>query len=130
MAIIDLEELWKTSAKSLLDDGKRIEKSTDPESVMILLSWKNGEYTGLLQEIAQEYSKEIVLLRKCPRPVDDGLIEAIKRLYPEIPKIQADSSLRLRGTKYILRQLENKLTQLTPEQKEYIKANPPKIYEL
>ena len=95
-----------------------------PDCALVLLNWRQHEYFGSLQEIAPNYSREIILLNKTSEPVMPELTHAIKGIEPSILIIKADNELDLEGRTHVLRRLESRLTKMTAEQTEYIMNHP------
>ena len=121
---------WEEVAKSLLESERKGRSYNLPESIGIMLTWRDDNYVGSLQEVALDYSKEIVLLSKSSNPLQIPLAEAIRKLDPSRLEITADRDLALEGRQHVLRRLGNNLTIMTQEQTEYIAKNLPQIYEL
>ena len=125
-----VEDMYEKIAQEFLRIEKNAKENCCPPQTCVTLSWRRGLYVGGIQEIAPEYSPEIVLLSKSDRQLPGLLIESIKRLGTERLELLADDSLDLNGRFHVLRRLENKLVLMTPEQTEYIAKNPPEIDEL
>ncbi len=123
------EQEWEAIAKRLLNLEKERSRYFYPKAIKVLVKWRNGVYFGHLQEIAPEYSREIVHLSKTSNPLQEGLAEAIKKLDSERSEFYADESLDLEGRQHILRRLENRLLKMTPEQTKYMHEHPCDIIE-
>ncbi|RLI77358.1 hypothetical protein DRP05_10390 [Archaeoglobales archaeon] len=107
----DLEEDWR--AKELR---------------LVVLHWRNDVYVGYVKEIAPEYSKEIVLVYKSFNPVEERLIDAVRKKDNE--EVYADDSMNLVGRYHLARKLEDRLTFLTPEQESYMSKRMLRVYEM
>lgn len=126
MNIPNLEQI----ARTLLNNLRETKRNIHPEPVDALVEWMAGIYIGWVQEIAPEYSKEIVLLSKNSNPLNSDFLSAIRKLDPNRIYLIADDSINLDGTQHLLRRLQNKLTYMTPEQTKYMSEHLPKIYEV
>jgi len=115
-------------AKRLIDLAKRMPNY--PQQQLMLLKWRKEQYFGSVQETYPEYSKEIVYLSKTSNPIHSELADCIRKIEPSVLEIVADDELDLEGRGHVLRRLENKLTQMTPEQTKYAIKNPLNITEL
>ena len=116
---LDTPDYWLGLAKNILKEEKARSKLNKPEPIRILVEWRDDTYIGSLQEIAPDFSKEIVLLSKSSNPIPGNLASAIKALDQDRLELQADDSLDLDGRQQVLRKLENRLEHMTPEQTEY-----------
>ncbi len=124
------KDMLEKIAKEFLRIEKNAKENCCPPQTSVTLSWRRGLYVGGIQEIAPEYSPEIVLLSKSDRQLPEPLIESIRKVDVERLELLADDPLELGGRFHVLRRLENKLTSMTPEQTRYIAKNPPEIGEL
>ena len=116
-------------AREFLRIEKDAKENCAPPQTSVIVRWRNELYVEGIQEIAQAYSPEIVLLSKTGYQLPE-LGEAIKRLDPERLELLADDSLDIRGRYHILRRLESRLTLMTPEQTKYVAEDPLEIVEL
>jgi len=121
---------WEGMAKRVLEIEKTSSIMNIPESSPIILYWKSQAYIGSVQETSPEYSTEIVLLSKSSKPIDTGLVRALKRLDKDRLELTADPELDLQGRQHLLRRLENTLTFMTKEQTEYSTLNLPPVIEI
>lgn len=121
---------WEEVARNLLESERQARRYNVPEPLGVVLTWGNGQYIGSLQEIALNYSKEIVLLSKSSKPMQTPLVEAIRKLDQSRLEVTADQTLDLVGRQHVLRRLENNLTNMTPEQTEYVARNLPQVHEI
>jgi hypothetical protein len=93
----------------------------------VIIRWKGNVYLGHMQEIAPEYSKEIVFLSKSFKPVAQKFVNSLRNDYRDL---HADDSLELAGRYHVVRKLGDRLTSLTPEQKRYMSKRMLRVYEL
>jgi hypothetical protein len=100
-------------------------KSLEP----VTIYWRGSVYVGHVQEIAPEYSEEIVFLSKSFKPVAQKFVDAIKK-DPDRIDLHADDSLELIGRYHVVRRLGNRLTSLTLEQAKYMSKRMLRVYEL
>lgn len=124
------KEEWRRVAENLLKGEAEKAKLSFPTPAGIILQWKDKYYFGSLQEVAPEFSPEIILLSKTTRPIKSGLVEAILEIQPERLRIIADHYLDLEGRTHILRRIGQRLTKCTPEQTKYMINHPPRVAEL
>lgn len=124
------EPNWKQVAQRFLEQEREIAKHCVLSPTGVVVSWRNEQYIGQIQEIAPEYSKEIVDLSKSSRPVESSLVEAIKELDSGRLLLTADNSLDLTDRQHILRRLNNRLTYLTSDQTQYMAGSPIRVVEL
>jgi DNA polymerase elongation subunit (family B) len=101
-------------------------KSLEPATIQ----WRGNIYVGHVQEIAPEYSEEIVFLSKSFKPVAQKFVDTIKELDPDRVYLHADDSLELTGRYHLVRKLGNRLTSLTLEQARYMSKRMLRVYEL
>ncbi|HID43795.1 MAG TPA: hypothetical protein EYP30_08525 [Archaeoglobaceae archaeon] len=100
-------------------------RKKDSEKVMV--EWRGEIYIGIIQQVAPEYSNEIVFLCKSfyPKPnFEDALRDS------NIVNLYADGELNLTGRYHLLRRDGDELKSLTSEQREYMNKFMTRIYEL
>lgn len=128
---MDMNETnWEEMARSILEQEKLLRSRNYPEPIGVILKWDNISYIGSIQEIAPEFSKEIVLLSKSRYILPDKLMNAIRELDKGRLELTADSFLDITGRQHILRKLDNRLTNMTEEQTKYMIEHPPGVLEI
>ncbi|MBI4454257.1 hypothetical protein HY636_06450 [Candidatus Woesearchaeota archaeon] len=115
---------WENVAKHFLKSLISMHPYIHPTPIDVMVEWRKGMYIGHIQIIFPDYSPEIVSLSKSSNHLQDGLVDAIRRLDPNRLNLMADERLDLTGRIHVLRRLENILTNPTPEQAGYIAAHP------
>jgi len=100
-----------------------------PKAQLVLVKWRQGEYLGSIQQVYSQFS-DVFYLSKTSKPIPSKLANSIRKIEPSILDMKADDELELKGRGHVLRRLENRLTQMTPEQTEYALKNPPDVTEL
>lgn len=121
---------WEEMAKYLLEQEKRLKPFNYPTPTSVLVTWNGAVYIGSIQEVAPEFSDEIVLLSKSSCGLHSDLVNMIRKLDKDRLELLADNSLDLNGRKRILRRLGNRLLPMNSEQKKYMAENMPKIIEI
>lgn len=112
---------WHQAAQEYLAEEKGRLARQIPRGVAAFLEWRERTYACSVQEIAPEYSREIVLLSKSSQPISGELQGAILALEPGRPCLRAEAMLDLARGLHILRRSGNRMTEMTPEQTEYMK---------
>ena len=120
---------WSVVARSLLSSAHTSAKLNVPSAEVVLVQWQNQHYFGSIQVIFPEYDTEIVLLSKTSRAVQQGLIQAIRGIEPEIPVLTALDILELEGNYHVVRRLGNNLLEMTFEQTQYSAVHLPAIQD-
>jgi len=120
---------WRQVAENLLKNEAEKAKLNFPPPEGIILQWRGKYYFGSLQEVASEFSKEVVLLSKTSRPIPEELVEAISEIQPKRTWIIVDEYLDLEGRTHLLRRVGSRLTKCTPEQTKYMLNHPPTVFE-
>lgn len=123
---INLEE----GAKKLLEQWEMMKACNYPTPTLVFVTWKGGVYIGSIQDVAPEFSDEIVLLSKSSYMLPDDLVNAIRRLDDKILELVAEDNLDLEGRQHVLRRLEDRLQCMTSEQIEHMVKHLPDIYEI
>ena len=113
----------KQVARNILELEKQRIPTQDPVGIAISLLYKKDHYIGTIQQIALDYSPEIVLLSKSSKPIDPKLHEAILELDENRVQLTADERLDLEGLMHVARRVEYNLTSLTKEQYTYMQAH-------
>lgn len=121
---------WEKAAIYILEQEKVMNAFNCPESVGVVIKWKDDIYIGSIQEIVPEFSKEIILLSKSTNKLPDDLVKAIRKLDEKRLELYADESLDLDGRQHILRRVENRLILMDSQQTEYMMKNLPKVCEI
>ena len=124
------EKYWEETAKRILEFEKVTRHYCNPEPQKVMVEYRKGNYIGYIQEIAQEYSKEIVLLSKSTKPLQKELVNAIKKLDSGWLDMCTDKLLELEGRLHVVRKLGNRLTIMTSEQIKYMAKHPQIIPEI
>ncbi|MFP3946838.1 MAG: hypothetical protein ACLFVI_08040 [Archaeoglobaceae archaeon] len=101
-------------------------RNRQPETALI--EWRGEIYVGQVQEIASEYSKEIVFLTKTFHP--KARYEHILKRGGKLTSLYADDSLELTGRYHLVRRTGDELTSLTSEQREYMDKRMLRVYEM
>ena len=111
------------------------EENIEFEKVKIVLAnscfiiWRGKTYIGSIQDVAPEFSKEIILLSKTSYSLNEDVIDTMK-IYVKKETLYADDILDLEGRQHFVRKVGNKITFMTKEQTEYMLANPPLVEEV
>lgn len=100
-------------------------RNRKPETALV--EWRGDIYIGQVQEIAPEYSEEIVFLAKTFHP-KARYENVLKR--SEVTSLYADESLELTGRYHLVRRTGDELTSLTYEQREYMDKRMLRVYEM
>lgn len=116
-------------AAELLKYERDAFKQIEPKPPRVMVKWWGRSYTGYIEEIAPDYSREIVLLTKTSHPLPNDLANAIRKLDTGRIDLEADNSLDLNNRCVVMRFTGNRLTSMTPEQTRYVKENLPE-YDL
>lgn len=97
------------------------------DSEKIIVEWRGEIYIGVIQQVAPEFSHEIVFLCKSfyPKANFEGILRD-----SNIKSLHADGELNLSGRYHLLRRDGDELKSLTPEQREYMSKFMARIYEL
>ncbi len=120
---------WYQIARNYLAEEKQSLSKNVPLAIAVFVDWKGQTYIGGIQEIAHGYDKEIVLLSKSSQPIQKELIKAIINLDKCRLTLLAEPILDLEGRLHILRRVENKLQQMTPNQMNYMELKQKVIIE-
>ena len=124
------EEYWEKMAGFILEEEKALKSRNYPEPKSVMIRWRDNIYIGSIQEIAPEFSREIVLLSKSSQPLHMSLVEAIRKLDNQRQELDVDESLDLDGRQHIVRLLEKRLVRMLSEQTEYMIKNVPNVHEI
>jgi hypothetical protein len=131
---INLEDMdstkWEAVAKNILEQEAILKTLNFPAPISVLVTWNGDVYLGSLQKVAPEFSDEIVVLSKTSYGLPNDLVNAIRKLDTERLDLVAEDSLDLEGRQHILRIVEDRLVDMTPEQTKYITENMPNICEV
>lgn len=121
---------WDKIAKDILEQEKILKTCNYPAPTFVLVTWNGGVYIGSIQEVAPEFSDEIVVLSKSSCELHSDLVSTIRKLEENRLELVAEDSLDLVGRQHVLRRLEDKLTYMTSEQTKYMAEHLPNIYEI
>jgi hypothetical protein len=124
------EKNWEGIAKEILEKEKILKICNHPAPISVLITWKKNFYIGSIQEVASEFSDEIVLLSKSTYKLPDELVVALRKLDDERLELDAEDNLDLEGRQHVLRRLENRLVYMTNEQTKYMIKHLPNICEI
>jgi hypothetical protein len=103
----------------LAEEKERMAKQKPP-GIPAFIDWRDQTYVGSIQEIAPDYSREIVLLNKSPQPVSDEFKNAVLALDKNRLRLTAESMFDLRARIHILKRSEERLMGLTEGQQEFL----------
>ncbi|MGH7480322.1 MAG: hypothetical protein ACREJ8_12160, partial [Candidatus Methylomirabilales bacterium] len=101
----------------LAEEKERVARQ-QPPGIPAFIEWRDQAYVGTIQEIAPEFSREIVLLNKSPQPVSEEFKTAVLALDKGRLRLQAEPMFDLRARIHILRRAGDRLLGLTEEQQE------------
>lgn len=114
--------------KYLAEEKVRMARQKPP-GIPIFIDWRDQSYVGSIQEIAPEYSREIVLLNKSPQPISEEFKKAILALDKNRLCLQAEPMFDLLATIHILRRSGDRVMGLTEDQQEYLQREGVEITE-
>ena len=121
---------WEERAKRLLEHWEMMKACIYPTPTPVFVTWKGSVYIGSIQDVAPEFSDEIVLLSKSSDKLPDDLVNAIRRLDDKRLELVAEDNLDLEGRQHVLRRLNDRLKYMTSEQIEHMLKHLPDIYEI
>lgn len=114
--------------KYLAEEKERMAKQK-PTGVPAFVDWRDQTYVGSIQEIAPEYSTEIVLLNKSPQPISEEFKNAVLALDKSRLRLKAEPMFDLQVGIHILRRSEEKLMGLTEDQQEFLQKEGVEVTE-
>ncbi|MFQ5850876.1 MAG: hypothetical protein ACE5JU_09845 [Candidatus Binatia bacterium] len=114
--------------KYLAEEKERMARQK-PAGIPAFIEWRDDTYVGSIQEIAPEYSREIVLLNKSPQPISEEFKNAILALDKNRLQLKAEPMFDLRARIHILRRPEERLMGLTEDQQEYLQKEGVEVTE-
>lgn len=114
--------------KYLAEEKVRMARQ-QPPGIPVFVSWRDQTYVGSIQEIAPDYSREIVLLNKSPQPVSEEFRQAILVLDTQRLCLEVEPMFDLRARIHILRRIGNRLMGLTEPQQEYLQKEGVEVTE-
>jgi hypothetical protein len=100
-----------------------------PPGIPAFLEWRDQTYVCSVQEIAPEFSREIVLLNTSPEPISEEFKQAILALEKNRLCLKAEPMFDLRANIHILRRSGDRLLGLTESQQEYLQHQGVEITE-
>ena len=103
----------------LAEEKERMVKQ-QPPGIPVFIDWRDQTYVGSIQEIAPDYSREIVLLNKSPQPVSDEFTNAVLALDKNRLRLQVEPMFDLRARIHILKRSGERLMGLTEDQQEFL----------
>jgi len=112
----------------LADEKERVGRQ-QPPGIPAFIEWRDQTYVGSIQEIAPEFSREIVLLNKSPQPVSGEFKTAVLALDKGRLRLQAEPMFDLRARIHILRRAGDHLLGLTEEQQEHLQREGVEVTE-
>lgn len=112
----------------LAEEKERMARQ-QPPGIPALIEWRDQTYVGSIQEIAPEFSREIVLLNKSPQPVSEEFKTAVLALDKGRLHLQAETMFDLQARIHILRRAGDRLLGLTDEQQEYLQREGVEVTE-
>jgi len=120
---------WYQAARRIIAQGQLSLPNQDPPGVAVSVEWKNQPYIGSIQQIAPEFSDEIVLLNKSTNPIPEGLNRAINELDKDRLRLSVDPAVDLEDRLNVLRRVGDQLQYLTADQFRYIERRPISVIE-
>lgn len=114
--------------KYLAEEKERMAKQKPP-GVPIFVEWRDQTYVASIQEIAPDYSREVVLLNKSPQPVSEEFRSAIMTLDKNRLCLKTEPMFDLRARIHILRRSGEKLVGLTEDQQEFLQREGVEVTE-
>ncbi|MCZ6549941.1 MAG: hypothetical protein ACE10F_04210 [Candidatus Methylomirabilales bacterium] len=114
--------------KYLAEEKERMAKQKPP-GIPAFIEWRDQTYVGSIQEIAPEYSREIVLLNKPPQPISEEFRDAVLALDKNRLRLNAEAMFDLRARIHILRRSGERLMGLTEDQQEFLQSEGVEITE-
>lgn len=112
----------------LAEERERMAKQ-QPPGIPAFIDWRDHTYVGSIQEIAPEYSSEIVLLNKSPQPVSEEFKNAVLALDKNRLRLNAEPMFDLQARIHILGRSGERLMGLTEDQQEYLKREGVEVTE-
>lgn len=112
----------------LAEERERMAKQ-HPPGIAAFVDWRDHTYVGSIQEIAPEYSREIVLLNKSPQPISEEFKNAVLALDKTRLRLRAEPMFDLRARIHILRRSGERLMGLTEVQQEFLQREGVEITE-
>lgn len=114
--------------KYLAEEKERMARQTPP-GTPAFVEWRDQAYVASIQEIAPDYSTEIVLLNKSPQPVSEEFKNAILALDKNRLCLKAEPMFDLQARIHILRRSGNRLMGLTEDQQEFLQREGVEVTE-
>ena len=111
---------YNNQARRIIQHEK--EKAETVPGTPIFLDWRGDTYLAVMYEVRSPYGNEIVGLEILSIALTgelEGLVKAVIQLDSKRPKLTADYSLDLKGTRHLLKKVESTLTFMESEQLEY-----------
>ncbi|MFQ5846588.1 MAG: hypothetical protein ACE5IQ_02825 [Candidatus Methylomirabilales bacterium] len=112
----------------LAEEKERMAKQ-QPPGIPAFIEWRDNTYVAGIQEIAPEYSREIVVLNKSPQPVSEEFKNAVLALDKNRLRLRAEPMFDLRAGIHILRRVGERLGGLTEDQQEFLQREGVEITE-
>jgi len=112
----------------LAEEKERVARQ-QPPGIPAFIEWRDQTYVGSIQEIAPEFSREIVLLNKSPQPASQEFKAAVLAMDKGRLRLQAEPMFDLRARIHILRRAGDRLLRLTDEQQEYLQREGVEVTE-
>ena len=100
-----------------------------PPGIPAFIEWRDNTYVGSFQEIAPEYSAEIILLNKSLQPVSEEFKSAILTFDKNRPCLRAEPTFDLRASMLLLRRSGDRLMKLTRDQEDFLQTEGVEITE-
>lgn len=114
--------------KYLAEEKERMARQ-EPPGIPAFIEWRDQTYVASIQEIAPEYSTEIVLLNKSPQPISEEFKNAILALDKNRLRLKAEPMFDLRARIHILRRSGERLMGLTEDQQEFLQREGVEVSE-
>lgn len=112
----------------LAAEKERVQRQRPP-GIPTFIEWKNNTYVGSFQEIAPEYTAEIILLNKSPQPVSEDFKSAILTFDKNRPCLRAEPTFDLRASMLLLRRSGDRLLRLTRDQEDFLQREGVEVVE-
>jgi hypothetical protein len=129
--MIDSDDVnWEEIAINILKKEDITNKFTHPKPMSANIYWNDDFYVGSIQEIAPEFSKEIVLLSKSSKHYPRELAKALRKLDSGRLELFANDNLDLKGRQHVVRKIYDKLMYMTTDQIKFMMNYPMTIFEI
>ncbi len=100
-----------------------------PPGIPVIIEWRNQTYLGSFQEIAPEFSREIILLNKFPQPISEDFKNAILAFDKNRLCLEAEPRFDLQAGTFLLKKSGERLMSLTTDQEEFLQRESLEVTE-